>query len=258
MPQLTDTPALAVNFTQGLNDAWSKVAQFVPKLVGFLVVLAIGWFISKMIARVLDRVLRKVGSEKLAERAGAARVLQGSTYDMTAIICKIVYFALLLITLQLGFGVFGPNPVSTMINGIVAWLPRGIVAVVLVVVSMAIANVVRDIVTNALSSMSYGKTVGTAVWACIVALGAIAALGQAGIATAVTQPVLIAALATGVGVVVVGVGGGLIGPMRQRWERMLDSAEQETAKARAGLSAYQAGREDALTNQPAQERTDTM
>jgi hypothetical protein len=247
---------LAINFTQGLNDAWSKVAQFVPKLVGFLVVLAIGWFVSKMIARVLDRVLRKVGSEKLSERAGTARMLQDSKYDMTGIVCKIVYYALMLITLQLALGVFGANPVSTMINGIVAWLPRGIVAVVLVVVAMAIANAVRGIVGSALSSMSYGKMLATIVWACIMALGVIAALGQAGIATSVTQPVLYAALATAAGIMIVGVGGGMIAPMRQRMERMLMAAERETTNAKGSLTAYQAGREDAMGNQPVRERTD--
>jgi hypothetical protein len=246
--------SISVDFTSGLNDAWSKVAQFVPKLIGFLVVLAIGWFVSKMIARVLDRVLRKVGSERLSERAGASRMLAGSKYDMTGIVCKVVYFALLLITLQIAFGVFGPNPVSAMLNGIVAWLPRAVVAIVLMVVAMAVANVVRDIVTSALSSMSYGKTIGTIVWVCIVALGVIAALGQAGIATTVTQPVLYAALAAGAGILIVGVGGGLIGPMRQRWERWLNTAEQETAKARGSVSAYQAGRQDVMTNQPVQER----
>ncbi|MGW0909034.1 membrane protein [Streptomyces sp. NPDC002853] len=247
--------SLSVDFTQGLNDAWSKVAQFVPKLIGFLVVLVIGWFVSKLIARVLDRVLRKVGSEKLAERAGASRMLANSKYDMTGIVCKVIYFALLLITLQLGFGVFGSNPVSSMLDGIVSWIPRGVVAIVLMVVAMAVANIVRDIVTSALSSMSYGKTVGTIAWACIVALGVFAALGQAGIATTVTQPVLYAALAAGAGILIVGVGGGLIGPMRQRWERWLSTAEQETVKARGSVSAYQAGRQDAMTNQPARERT---
>ncbi|MDV7220643.1 mechanosensitive ion channel family protein [Streptomyces prunicolor] len=247
---------LAINFTQGLNDAWSKVAQFVPKLVGFLVVLAIGWFVSKMIARVLDRVLRRVGSEKLSERAGTARMLRDSKYDMTGIVCKIVYYALMLITLQLALGVFGANPVSTMINGIVAWLPRGIVAVVLVVVAMAIANAVRGIVGSALSSMSYGRMLATLVWACIVALGVIAALGQAGIATSVTQPVLYAALATAAGILIVGVGGGMIGPMRQRMERMLTAAERETTNAKGSLTAYQAGRDDAMANQPVRERTD--
>ncbi|MEX3105138.1 hypothetical protein DF268_16850 [Streptomyces sp. V2] len=250
------TTTLAINFTQGLNDAWSKVAQFVPKLVGFLIILAIGWFVSKMIARVLDRVLRKVGSERLADRAGADRFLRDSKYDMTGIICKIVYYALMLITLQLALGVFGTNPVSTMINNIVGWLPRGIVAVVLVVVAMAIANAVRSIVASALSSMSYGRTLATVVWACILALGVIAALGQAGIATTVTQPVLYAALAAGAGILIVGVGGGLIGPMRQRMERLLATAERETTRARDSVTAYQAGRQDAMSNQPVRERTD--
>ncbi|MFJ8937709.1 hypothetical protein ACIRL0_18655 [Streptomyces sp. NPDC102365] len=247
---------LAINFTQGLDDAWSKIATFVPKLIGFLVILVIGWVISKMIARVLDRVLRKVGSERLSERAGTERLLSDSKYDMTGIVCKIVYYALMLITLQLALGVFGANPVSEMINGIVAWLPRGIVAVVLVVIAMAIANGVRTIVGSALSSVSYGKTVATMLWACILALGVIAALGQAGIATAVTQPVLYAALAAVAGILIVGVGGGMIMPMRQRWERWLDTAERESANAKGSMSAYQSGREDALRGQPARERTE--
>lgn len=245
---------LSIDFTQGLNDAWSKVAQFVPKLVAFLVILVIGWFVSKMIARVLDRVLRKVGSERLSERAGTARLLRDSSYDMTGIVCKIVYYALMLVTLQLALGVFGTNPVSTMINSIVAWLPRAIVAVVLVVVAMAIANAVRTIVNGALSSVSYGRTVATVLWACILALGVIAALGQAGIATTVTQPVLYAALATGAGILIVGVGGGMIQPMRQRWERMLTTVETESTRAKGSMAAYQSGREDALANQPVRDR----
>ncbi|MFI6336015.1 hypothetical protein [Streptomyces sp. NPDC050535] len=247
---------LSVDFTQGLNDAWSKVATFVPQLIGFLVILAIGWFVSKLIAKVLDRVLRKVGSERLSDRAGTTRLLQDSKYDMTGIVCKIVFYALMLITLQLALGVFGANPVSTMINGIVAWIPRGIVAVVLVVIAMAIANAVRGIVGSALSSVSYGRTVATIMWACILALGVIAALGQAGIATTVTQPVLYAALAAVAGILIVGVGGGMIGPMRQRWERWLTTAERETMNAKGSMSAYQAGRQDAMSNQPVQERTD--
>ncbi|WP_443057406.1 mechanosensitive ion channel family protein, partial [Streptomyces sp. IBSBF 2950] len=125
---------LSVDFARGLNDAWSKVAQFVPQLAAFLVVLAVGWFVSKLIARVLDRLLRKAGSERLSERAGASRLLQDSSYDLTGILRRIVYYALMLLTLQLALGVFGTNPVSAMINDIVAWLPRAVVAVVLVVV----------------------------------------------------------------------------------------------------------------------------
>ncbi|MFE7190234.1 hypothetical protein [Kitasatospora sp. NPDC057541] len=245
--------ALSVDFGSGFTEAWSKVAKFIPQFIAFLAILVIGWFVAKAIARLLDRVLRRVGSERVSERSGIAGYLEGSKYDLTGIVSKIVYYAILLMALQLAFGVFGPNPISVMIHGIVAWLPRGIVAVVIVVVAMAIANAVRDIVRNALSGAAYGRTVATIAWAFIVLLGVVAALGQAGIATAITGPVLIAVLASIAGVLIVGVGGGLIIPMRQRWERWLSSAEQETAKLRG--SAYQAGRSDALANQPARPTT---
>ncbi len=55
---------------------------------------------------------------------------------------------------------------------------------------------------------------------------------------------------------IVGVGGGLIGPMRQRMERLLTTAERETTRARDSVTAYQAGRQDAMSNQPVRERTD--
>ncbi|MFI1868906.1 mechanosensitive ion channel family protein [Streptomyces jumonjinensis] len=242
--------ALSVDFGQGFTDAWSAVVRFIPKFVAFLVILVIGWFIAKLIARVVDRVLRKVGFERLAERSGTANALRGSKYDATGILTKVIYYGLLLIVLQLAFGAFGPNPISAMITAVVAWLPRAIVALVIVVVAMAIARAVRDIVLAALGGVSYGRFLATAVWAFIVALGVIAALGQAGIATAITGPLLAAVLATIAGVVIVGVGGGLIGPMRQRWERWLSRAEEESAGARDSIGAYQRGRADAQAGQP--------
>ncbi|WP_371129506.1 hypothetical protein [Streptomyces sp. TLI_105] len=120
---------------------------------------------------------------------------------------------------------------------------------------MAIARAVRDIVEGAPGRASYGKALATAAWAFVVGLGVIAAPGQAGIATAITGPVLTAVLAMIAGVVIVGVGVGLVTPVRGRWERWPSAAEQETGRAKDQISAYQRGREDARSRMPAaQER----
>lgn len=248
---MSQIPEASINFSQGLTDAWSTVARIVPKFVGFLVIMVIGWFIARLLARALDTLLRKAGFERMAERGGISRALANSKYDATGIVCKVVYYALLLVTLQLALGVFGTNPVSTMINGVVAWLPRGLVALVIVVVAAAIARVVRDLVGGALSSLSYGNTLATIASVFVLGIGIIAALGQAGIATTITGPILFAVLAAIVGVLVVGVGGGLIHPMRERWERMLNTAESEVRSAAPGIGAYQQGRSDAISGQQA-------
>jgi hypothetical protein len=245
--------ALSVDWGQGISNAWSSVVDIIPKLFAFAVIMVVGWLVCRALARALDVVLRRVGVERMAEKAGAGRLLAGSKWDTTAILTKVVYYGLLLVVLQLALGVFGSNPVSDMVHSVVAWLPRGIVAMVILVVAMAIANVARQFVSNILSSTSYGEVLGWVAWAFIAFFGIVAALAQAGIATFVLGPLLNAVLFTIAGIAVVGVGGGLIQPMRSRWERMLDKAERETtrmaAAAPGNASAYQMGRGDAQAGQ---------
>ncbi|WP_425300412.1 mechanosensitive ion channel family protein [Nocardia wallacei] len=236
---------MAIDFQQGMSNAWSAIATFVPKFVGFLVVLAIGWIIAKVIAKIADRVLRRVGFDRLVERGGIQNMLANSRYDATDILVKLVYYAILLIALQIGFGVFGPNPVSNMLNGIVAWLPRAAVAIIIVCVAGAIARVVTDLIGNMLSGLSYGRMLGRLAAVFIWGVGIIAALNQIGVATSVTTPILITVLATIGGILVVGIGGGLIRPMQQRWEGWLDTVEGEMPQLRGHAEAYQRGREDA-------------
>ena len=211
----------------------NSLGSWALRVVGFLAILIVGWIISRIIGRIVDRVLNRVGFNRLAERTKLRRWT--GRYEPSALVGKIVYYAALLFTFQIAFNVFGPNPVSTLISTVISWLPRLFVAAVIMVVAVAIANAVFDIISNALSQFSYGKWLGRAAQVIIVALGLIAALSQIGIATSVTMPVLIAALATIGGVIVVGVGGGLIQPMRERWERMLNKAEDETSRVATHL-----------------------
>jgi hypothetical protein len=240
------SPALAaVDFGQGVSNAWSSIATFVPKLLAFLVILFVGWLIAKAVAKIVDKVLERVGFDRVAERGGIKKMMARSKYDASDIIAKLVYYAILLITLQIAFGVFGNNPVSALLTGIVAWLPKAVVAIVIVVIAGAIASAVKDLITNALGGLSYGGLLGTLASVFVWGLGVIAALNQIGVATSVTTPVLITVLATIAGIAIIGVGGGLVRPMQQRWEQWLTRAETELPQAKAAAEAYQRGKEDA-------------
>lgn len=220
-----------------LNDMWRSVAAFAPKLVAFLLILIIGWIVAKLIAKAVDKILERVGFDHAVERGGVKRALARSQYDASTIASKIVYYALLLFVLQLAFGVFGPNPISDLITGVIAFLPKLFVALIIVVVASAIAAAVRDLLSNTLSGLSYGKALANIASIFIIGLGLIAALNQVGIALTVTLPVLVAILGTIGGILVVGVGGGLIKPMQGRWENYLNRAEEESRNVRERLSS---------------------
>jgi hypothetical protein len=236
-------PQAAFDIGTSFQDLVTTLFHSIPKIVVFLAILVIGWVVAKVLARVVDAILRKVKFDRFVERGVVGQALARSSTDATTLIARIVYYAILLITLQMAFGVWGPNPISTMLNGVVAWLPRAIVAIIIIVIASAIAKVVKDLINGAIGGLSYGSFLASVASVIIIALGAIAALNQVGIAAAVTQPVLYTVLLTVGAIVAIGVGGGLIKPMQARWERMLSAAERET---NAQLAAYQQGRRDAM------------
>lgn len=210
---------------QGVEEAWAEVTTFVPKLLAFVVILLIGWLIAKTLAKAVELLLTRTGFPRLLERAGLGTVLTRSKVDIAGLIVRIVFFFVVLVAAQLAFSVFGANAVSTLIDQVLGYLPNIVVAILLVVVATAIARTVRDIVVAALGGRPFAPVVGTIVYGFLLGLGVIAALTQLGIATAVTLPVLITVLATIGGILVVGVGGGLVRPMQERWQRWLGSME---------------------------------
>ena len=239
---------LAVDVGDTVQNTLDGAANIGVKLIAFAVILLVGWLISRALYKLADRLLDRVGFNKLADRSGLRRWT--GNYRPSDLVAKIIYYALLLFTLQLGFAVFGANPVSDLLNSIVAWLPRLLVAIVIVVVAAAVANAVFDLIHNALGALSYGRILARATQILILALGLIAALNQIGVATSVTMPVLITALAIIGGIAIVGVGGGLVKPMTARWEKMLAKAEEEGPKAAAHLRAKSTDRADGAFTQP--------
>jgi len=233
------------NLSTAMTDLWRSVAVFVPKFIGFLLILLIGWFVAKAIGKAVDKILERVGFDRAVERGGIKKALARSQYDASGIVGKLVYYALLLFVLQLAFGVFGPNPISDLITGVIAFLPKAIVAIIIVVVASAIAAAVRELIANTLGGLSYGKVLANIASIFILGLGIIAALNQVGIATTVTTPVLIAVLATVAGILIVGVGGGLVRPMQSRWEQYLETMSQETGRIKAEVAQAPGAREQA-------------
>src|SRR5215203_1570586 len=132
-----------VNITQSFRDLLDTVIQFLPKLVAFLVILVIGYFIAKLLQKLVDKVLEKVGFDRAVERGGVKTALAKSQYDASDILAKIVFYAVMLFVLSTAFGVFGPNPISDYLRAIVAYLPRVFVAILIVVIASAIAAGVK-------------------------------------------------------------------------------------------------------------------
>ncbi len=226
------TNVLSVDLGQGVEDAFSDVVSFVPKLFGFLLILLLGYFVAKAIAKIVDKALEKVGFDKAVERGGIKKALAKSQYDASSIVGQIVFYALFLFVLQLAFGVFGANPISTLLTGVIAYLPKVLAAIIIVVIAAAIAAAAKTIIESALGGLSYGKPLANVASIFVLGFGVFAALNQLQIAPEIVNGLFYAILALIVGSGIIAIGGGGIAPMRQQWEKAMAKAEQEAPKLR--------------------------
>ena len=140
---------LAVDFQGGVSSAWSNVITFVPKLAAALLIVLAGYLIAKVVAGVLNKVLERVGFDRAVERGGVKQALARSRYDPSDIIAKLAFWLIFLVSLQIAFGVFGPNPISDLLQGLIAYLPNVFVAIVIIVVAAAIAKAVERLAGGA-------------------------------------------------------------------------------------------------------------
>lgn len=215
-----------------LQDTLVAVQRFLPRLLAFVAVLVIGYVVARLVARAVAGMLARTGFERAVQRGGVRQALARSGYDAGTLLSRVVFFGLLLLVLQLAFAVFGPNPVSASLAGIIAFLPRLFVAMVIVVLAAAIAAGARELVIAQIGSLSYGRVLGGAAYALILGIGVFAALDQLQIAPAIVNGLFYGLITVIVGVTIVAVGGGGIAPMRKRWEQALTRMDTEAVRMR--------------------------
>ena len=210
-----------------LGNAVNTAAEFIPKLLGFLAILIIGYFVAKVIAKVVDKILERVGFDRAVEKGGLRKALAKSQYDPSDILAKVVFYGLFLFVLTLAFSVFGDNPISQLLASVIAYLPKVFVAVLIIVIASAVATAVREIIDATLGGLSYGKMLGNLAGIAILAIGVFAALNQLEIAEPIVNGLFYALLAIIAGSAIIAIGGGGIQPMRGRWENVLTKYDQE-------------------------------
>jgi hypothetical protein len=140
-------------------NALNLVLTFIPKLIGFLVILLVGWIVATAVSRALTFLLRKVGFDRMANRIGLTRLEQrmGVRMDAAGILGKVVYWFLFLIFLVPAVNALGLTTVSAILNTIIAYIPNVFVAILVLFLGTLAATFVADIVRGATASANIGN-----------------------------------------------------------------------------------------------------
>jgi hypothetical protein len=168
------------------SSALSAVFNFIPRLVGFLVILLIGWLVGIGVEKVLTLLLRKVGFERLSERVGLSRLERriGLRMDASQLLGKVAFWFVFLIFLVPATDALGLPTVSSTLNALVDYIPNIFVAILVLFLGALLGIFIGDIVRNATRNSRIGSPNifgGIVRWA-IIGFSALIALEQLQIA----------------------------------------------------------------------------
>jgi hypothetical protein len=170
---------LAVEFQQPIEDAFSKLFSFIPNLIVLILILIVGYFVARFIRRAVITLLRRIRFDDYIDKAGIGGPLERAGFaDSGKFLAMILYYLVMLVVLQIALSAFGENPVSDVVNELIAFIPKAIVAIVIVIVTGLVANAVRNILAPAVASQEFGALMTNLAVAAIWVIGGFAALDQ--------------------------------------------------------------------------------
>jgi hypothetical protein len=225
-----------IDIESGLQSAWQHVATIVPKLLGFFLILLIGWFIAKALSKLTNSLLERVGFDDWVERGSLKQAFARNNTDASDLVAVLVFWTVFLITLQLAFGIWGPNPISDLLHGLIAYIPRIVVAVIILVIAAAVARVLTDVLRPMLGAVEGGDWIARAAGIAVLVIGVFAALDELQIAPAIVVGLFYALLAVIVGSLIVAFGGGGIPVAREYLQRWRVEGEAKAAEIRSNVN----------------------
>lgn len=195
MDQVTDITTQLANSLQG---TFNSVANFLPKLIGALVILFIGYFVARAIRWALYKVLKAVKFNDIADKVGINSKLKdaGLKSDATGMMAKLGYWMVMFTVYVLFFDALGLGVVSDLLNKVVSYIPQLIVGCILLIVGMFLADFIRDMVKAALKSGSFDNPnlVGNIAYGAVMFLTVSIVLNQLQIGGDIVNTIVTAVL----------------------------------------------------------------
>ena len=207
-----------IEFGDVFTDMFGSFFSFLPRLLGAVIIFLVGWFIAKFLTRLIARVLKSVGVDRLVDRSGLGGPLERAGYpDSADFLAKILYIMIMLVVASLAINTLGIEQLQSLFDQLIAWIPKAFVAILILFVVGAIANFVRDFLGGILQAQSWGNLATNIAVGAIWFLGVTMALDQIEIAGDIIDTLFSAVMASLVGVMVIKFGVGGIWAARDRF-----------------------------------------
>ncbi len=199
---------------QALNESMSlllqKVSGYLPNVLGAIALLIGGWILARILRFActrlisgLDNLLRRHGMERLLIRVGLER-------PASDLIGSIVYWLVFLVFFAAATETLGLPVVATWLGGVSTYLPRVLIAGLILLAGILAGSIARDALASAAAAagIAYGALLGRMVYVSILLIAIITGIDQIGIESRFLTATITIVIASAVGAAALAFGLG--------------------------------------------------
>jgi small-conductance mechanosensitive channel len=221
----------AVEISESLQQALDDLVGFLPRLIGFLIVLVIGLLVAKALQKLVAVGLEKVGADRALRSGASGEYVQRLLPDVSPsdVIGRVVFWFVFLGALSIAISSLGLAVLNDFVADVFNYLPNVIAAILILVLAVPIAGGLAKLADRAFGDTPTGKLMTTAAPALVMGIAVFMVLNQLRIATdivTITYAALMGAVALGAALAF-GLGG------RDVASRMLEEAYRRGQAERA-------------------------
>ncbi len=169
----------------------AQIGQFMVNVLLVIIILIIGWVLSKMIRTVVTKGLRIIKLDELSERIELDSLLEkgGISYSLSELVGVTCYWLALLVSFMVAINAVGLTIAADLLNKVVLYVPNVVFALFILILGMFMATLLRNIVQTAANNagLAQGKLLSKLVVIIVNVFAVLVALEQLGIGRLVTQ-----------------------------------------------------------------------
>ncbi len=177
-----------------LQDVWFQVAGFLPELIGAIIVIIVGLIVASGIAKLIERIIFHLKVDTVLRQIGLEGYLQRGNLHLNAghFLGQLVYWFFIVVFLLAASDILGFAALSSFLTDILNYIPRVIIATLILLAGFVVGNFVRGLVRASVmgARLHSAKTLGTVAWWGIVVFGFLAALVQLGVAVQIINTLI--------------------------------------------------------------------
>lgn len=179
----------AMNVSDSLQKASDSFFNFLPNLVGFLVILLVGFIVAKIVAGVVAKLLEKAGLDRRLAETDSGRFVENAMPKTSVArgIGRVVFWLVFGFFLVAAVSALHLTSVTVFMNRVLAYLPNVIVAILIFVIAALLASAASKAIERTMGGSPMGKIAATVAPALIMVIAMFMILVQLRIAPQIVE-----------------------------------------------------------------------